>query len=253
MTIALLRKNGDLIWLDAVTQFSEKFSGTVSSHPLESGNVISDHTTINNRIFTLQGVVSDADFNLNRPDIPQGSGSSGELWKINNKQFINNTPVTSFVEINSGPVISKLIPESIAQIQKTTVPIVLFPTTEKIKVMLKIRDEFITAQQNAEEISVVEFRDDDIYRVVDQCIITSMDFSEQVDGGDALYVSLTLEQVRYATVKKTTIKKVANKGRKAAKAVTKTDTTTNDDAVKMKVSLKETMAAGVNRLLGVFK
>lgn len=224
MTYAVLRANGDLIWFDAITQFSERYTGTVSAHPLESGNVVNDHTTINNLEMQLSGIISDADFNLSRPTITDDDARD---WHINNKQFVNNSPVSTTVEISSKPGISKFLPESISQFLVPTQPVVMVPDYDRPKFAARIKDELTFIQTSAENFSLVDFQYGRIWRVIDNCVLTSLDFTETPENGDALFPVMTIVQARYATTRSVTIA-VSNKGRKNAKATARTEKTGDD-------------------------
>ncbi|QNR53869.1 hypothetical protein phiK7A1_081 [Pseudomonas phage phiK7A1] len=211
MTIAVLRNNGDLIWFDAILQFSEKYTGQVSSHPLESGNVISDHTVINNLTMTLQGIISDADFNMTRPTI---TDSDAENWHISNKQFVNNSPVEDAVVIKYKPGVSSYLPDSIAQFITPASPVVEVPMNNRPMAALGIKDRLTQMQRLAETFSLVDFHGNKIWRVLDNCVITSLDFTEVAEAGEAIFPNMTIEQCRFATTITAKIPKVVNKGRK---------------------------------------
>lgn len=211
MTIAVLRANGDLIWFDAITSFSERYAGTVSSHPLESGNVISDHTTINNLVMTLSGIISDADFNMTRPTI---TDSDANNFHISNKQFVNNSPVEKPVVINFKPGIGQYLPDSIAKFLTPSTPDVQVPDYNRPMAALGIKDRLTDMQRKAESFSLVDFHGDKIWRVLRDCVITSLDFTENVESGEAIFPNMTIEQCRYATTKTEKIPKAVNKGRK---------------------------------------
>lgn len=209
MTIAVLRENGDLIWFDAILQFSERYTGTVSSHPLESGNVISDHTTINNLVMTLSGIISDADFNMSRPNITDADANN---WHISNKQFVNNSPIDTPVVIRYKPGINKYLPESVAQFIPPAQPEIELVEYNRPLAGIGIKDRLTLMQRNAENFSLVDFHGDKIWRVLDNCVITSLDFTETPETGQAVFPVMTIEQARYATSEKTRI--AINKGRK---------------------------------------
>lgn len=224
MTIAILRDNGDLIWFDAIKEFRERYTGAVSPHPLESGGVVTDHTTTNNLVIDLSGIISDADFNLSRPTITDDDSRD---WKINNKQFVNNAPVTSYTTITMEPSISKFLPESIAQFVGTTAPSVVVPDSTRPKFATKIQTELTqmaggilgladaNGRPKAQEVfSLVDFRDGRIWRVIENCVMTSLEFAEDPTTGDAIFPVMTIERVKFATTKSTTVPKQAKKGRK---------------------------------------
>lgn len=49
----------DTISIDAITEFSESYSATATSHPVETGTPLTDNLIKNNDKFTVSGVVSD--------------------------------------------------------------------------------------------------------------------------------------------------------------------------------------------------
>lgn len=207
MTIAIKRTNGDLIWFDAVVGFGRQFSGSVSKHPLETGSVITDHTTIDNEIITLNGVLSDADFNLNRPLI---DSQQAMTYGLQNKQFVNNTPVTSRdasgtplyqnVTIDEGNNLARFLPESIGQFFGTNKPTVEVTAPEKVKLALTVADDLIAMHKNREEFELINFGDDKkIREIFSNCVMTGLNFSEDPDSGTAVYPNMVIERVKYAT------------------------------------------------------
>lgn len=226
MTIAILKANGDLIWFDAITTFSERYAGNLTAHPLERGGIVNDHVTIENIEITLNGIISDADFNLDRPVITDDDGRD---WKINNKEFVNNSPVLSTVQIGYTPGLSRFLPESASQFITPDDPVVTVVDAPRPKFAVLIKDELTAIQRNAENFSLVDFQDGRIWRVIDNCVLTSLDFTETPDSGDAVYPLMTIKVARYATTKAVVIKRVMNKGRKSLPAV-KRETKAGDDA-----------------------
>ncbi|QNO00515.1 hypothetical protein phiPsa347_077 [Pseudomonas phage phiPsa347] len=60
MSIVIRRNNGDILWFDAITQYDVNYTATVTKHPVASGGFISDHTTTDNVILNISGILSDA-------------------------------------------------------------------------------------------------------------------------------------------------------------------------------------------------
>lgn len=214
MSIAILRANGDLIWFDAISQFSERYTGTLSAHPLEKGNVVNDHTTINNIEINLSGIISDADFNLTRPSITDDDALN---WKINNKQFVNNSPVDTTVSIEYKPGLNQFLPESIAQFITPAQPVVIVPDYDRPKFAARIKDELTQMQRTAENFSLVDFQNGRIWRVIDNCVMVSLDFTETPESGDAIYPVMAVHVARYVDTRSVKIP-VINKGRKTSSA-----------------------------------
>ena len=208
MTIAIKRQNGDLIWFDAVTSFSRQLTGSVTKHPLETGAVVTDHTTTDNEIIQMSAVLSDFDFNLYRPVInPQDALYLG----LTNKQFVNNTPITSAngtegalynnITIEPAPGFAENLPESIGQFFGTNAPIVsLDPRTPgKVKPALSVQEDLISIFESKEEFSLLSFYDETLRETFNNCVFTALNFAEDPDSGDAVYPIMTIERVNYAT------------------------------------------------------
>lgn len=224
MSYAVLRANGDLIWFDAITQFSERYTGTLTAHPLERGGVVNDHTTINNIEINLAGIISDADFNLTRPTITDDDATN---WKINNKQFVNNSPVDSVVTIDYKPGINQFLPESISQFITPPVPVVNVPDFDRPKFAARIKDELTFMQRSAENFSLVDFVNGRIWRVIDNCVLVSLDFTETPESGDAIYPIMQIHVARYVDTRMVKLA-IRNKGRKTTKAVVRPETKGDD-------------------------
>lgn len=216
MTIAIKRNNGNLIWFDAVTSFDRRFSGAVSKHPLESGSVLTDHTTVENEVISLSGVWSDADFNINRPTIDQ---QQGELWGVTNKQFVNSTPSVGGIVISDDDTITPFLPEVVGQFVKTSAPKVYMPpASSKVRPAESLKSEVIEMFNSREDFTLLDFQRGIIKDAYTNCVITSLDFAESPDSGNAVYPVFTIERVKYAYISNVQIQKkpVASKVKKQA-------------------------------------
>lgn len=74
----LIRPNGDRLFIDAAVSVNRQFPNRVTSHPVEDGTDISDHVVNDPRVFSIEGVISDAAFQLDADNdpIPGGPGRS---------------------------------------------------------------------------------------------------------------------------------------------------------------------------------
>lgn len=248
MTVAIKRDNGDLFWFDTVLSFNRQLTGSVSKHPLEDGAVITDHTTIDNEIITLNGVLSDADFNLNRPIISQ---PRAELFGITDKEFVNNTPITrARVEAGSTEEIlynniliedtdglARFFPESIGQFFGTNVPSVTFDprTPDKVRPATAVQAVLVTMFNDRESFTLLNFVGGQLEDAFDNCVMTSLGFPEDAESGDAIYPNITIERVKYAVSTSVRINKQVSPdiAKKAASQQNKgkqtTPTTSKDD------------------------
>jgi hypothetical protein len=188
MTVAIKRAKGDIIWFDAVLQFNRQNSASVSKHPLETGSYITDHTTTENPIITISGVITDVDFNIQRPKVEK------------EKQFVNNKPLpNNIVTVESdGGKYKEFLPESISQFFEDQPPHVNINPITRPKTAEAIEDDLIQIWKDKEAVTLMEFKGSVAKERYDNCIITNLTFNESSDSGDALWPSITLEQVAYA-------------------------------------------------------
>lgn len=61
-TVLLFPERNAYLVIDSTPRFSEKFSGKVTSHPVDSGSKVSDHHVTDNPKLQIEGVISDAGF-----------------------------------------------------------------------------------------------------------------------------------------------------------------------------------------------
>jgi len=207
MTVAIKRENGDLIWFDAILSFGRQLSGSVSKHPLETGAVLTDHTTIENEVISFSGLITDADFNLHRPLIDAATATQFDLI---NKQFVNNTPVASTpnggalinnILINETSSLIRFLPESVGQFFDSKAPSVsLNPQTPtKVISAANVQARLIDIFNQRENFILLSFDSNKIIDSFDNCVMTSLNLQEDPDSGDAVYPIITIERVTYAT------------------------------------------------------
>lgn len=242
MTIAIRRDNGDILWFDAIEGFDEVLSSTVTKHPVATGGFVADHITKDNPRFTLRGILSDADFNFQRPQLGDYNTAvrtvgleqdTVEFPTFTKKQFVNNSPTNSPVSINSNKnVFKSFLPESIAQFTSTSIPEVVVTEQPKAKSASAVRLDLVHMRDFKETFTLVDFEDNLIRRSWPSCVFTSLSFSETPDGGDAraLFPVMEIEQVTFTTVENVKVKvKAINKGRQPGKP-SKRDTKPGDSA-----------------------
>lgn len=220
MTIAIRRSNGDILYFDAIEGFGEQYQGQTSKHPLGSGAFVTDHYVIENPRFSLKAVLSDADFNYNRPQLTSDD-SAYEGWQsVTAKQYVNNTPTNSPVSINSNVnVFKSFLPESISQFTATSIPEVVVTEQPKVRSAQAIKIQMIAMQEQKEVFALVDFNDNLIRKSYPNCIFTALSFNEDPETGDALFPVMEIEQVTFAQVKNIKVKiKTTNKGRQQTNA-----------------------------------
>lgn len=253
MTIAIRTSQSDLFWFDAILQMSKTYQNTITKHPVENGRKVSDHTIRENTQFSFNGVLTDADFNMDRPQIRLGNYTGDELAEeVKYKQFVNNTPVTvsPTIEFGSSPL-AGLLPASITQFLGDNTPKVTLTERELAKPADAVGRALEAIRDNAELFELIEYKHDGTYRIFENCQITSLTFSQDPDSGDALYPQITAEQVRYTTSKKTTLPasmrtKAAKKtslGKQSTTSTTPTNRTVERDRSAAKQLGKDNEAA----------
>lgn len=232
MTIAILRENGDVLWFDAITKFDEQYTANVTRHPIATGGLISDHTIIDNTRFSFSGILSDADFNLNRPDLTRNATLQENLVTTA-KQFVNNTQtnVPVAIESNRPPAYQRFLPETVAQYTRSKIPTVVMTPQPKAKEAVSVRRELIEMFEKKERFILLDLNTNLVNRQWDNCVMTSLSFNESPETGDALFPNINIERVQYVDIEKVQIKirTPPNKGRKAG-TTTSADTKPGDNA-----------------------
>lgn len=249
MTIAIRTSQSDLFWFDAILQLSKSYQNTITKHPVESGRKVSDHTVRENTQFSFSGVLTDADFNMDRPQIRLGNYTGDELAEeVKYKQFVNNTPVTvsPTIEFGAAPL-AGLLPASVTQFLGNNTPTVTLTERELAKPAEAVGRALEAIRDNAELFELIEYKHDGTYRIFENCQITSLTFTTEPDSGDALYPQITAEQVRYTDSKKTTLPasmrtKAAKKTSLGKQATTATDTSKNPNVAERDMSASKQTA-----------
>ena len=100
-------QDGGLIYCDAVTSYTQNYSGQVSKHPIDSGGLVTDHYIKSNPIFTIGAVITGVDISTGTYLIQDLDGNS----PYNSNQAPNAVSVNS----TDQSVLKKFIPDSIGQ------------------------------------------------------------------------------------------------------------------------------------------
>lgn len=212
MTIALKIGDDDtqvkaFIYLDAVTMYTRTMSGKVTSHPVDSGVNISDHFISNNQKFQLEGVITAADI----------TGIS-DLVRIGNDKPMNARSRPTQPTISGADESLKYVPEGAKQffqqgsptVQVTNANVeVSLPEIEEILNILMTATYYNEADKRWRNKMVTtvlyEMDGNNFANAKTDLVITDVSFREDADGGDALFISLSLEKVRFVTLNQTEI------------------------------------------------
>lgn len=195
------RQLSGLLFLDAVTSYDKSWSGSVTEHPVESGVSISDHYISRNPTFTIEGVFSGVDIS----PIP---------WSIQVDGFtpLNANPPPTHVSVNNvGAGLLKWLPDSVTQFLPNSSPTIIGSTERRdsrkdIEELLEtiMNGVYINEETNRWEnrmtlSTIYETDMGQLGKSYPDVVMTGYSVSEGVDSGEGMFVTLTFEQVRFAT------------------------------------------------------
>lgn len=253
MSIVIRRGNGDIMWFDAITQYGLTYQSSVTKHPVATGGYVSDHTTNENLIININGILTDADFNINRPqnlgklstfDLGHESVDENGLYKPTDKQYTTNSGAIKPVTIESGSSINKLLPEVIAQFTKDTIPVAVVTPQDRVKTARAVKRELVSMRNNREEFQVLELLDDFVIETYGPCIFTNLTFREDDTTGDGVFPDMTIEEVVFTDLREVAVKiKTANKGRKSGTTTKKKETEVPPDNAPQSNTKKDASSA----------
>lgn len=224
MTYAIRRNNGDVLFFDAITSIEEAYTAQITKHPLSDGSLISDHTIVENKKFTLRAVLTDADFNYDRPEVQDSREG------VADKQFVNSTETLVPVVIKSdAPKWKSFLPEVVSQFTSSTIPTVTVTPQDKVKAAAAVKEDLIQMLHTKESFSLHDIQS--TYRIWNNVVMTGLSFTEDANTGEGLFPVIQMEQASYTDVESVTIKlrTVPNKGRKTGETETR-PTKPEDDA-----------------------
>lgn len=200
-----------MLYFDAITVYSQNYSGQVSKHPVDGGSPITDHFIKQNPVFTISGVFSTDDISMGTTLITDGDGN----YPLNTREAPTAVSVTS----TDLSALGKLLPDSIGQFlsdQSPDVTIDLARTdlTDQIREALIQRLDGVKYNEKTQQfdsfiqlVQLYEFTGSVLKRIIPRLVITNLAFREDANSGNALFCDITFEQVTFAYLKKTAIPK----------------------------------------------
>lgn len=222
-----------LIYFDAVTQYGRDFSGQVSSHPLANGTQISDHYTRQNPKYNLSAVISGVDINTWTYLVQDTEG----LIPLNT---YDNEPV-SITAPNEGMV--KFLPDVIGQFFEPEDAEIRFDqartdqTPRVQESLIRLMEGFVYDpatdfwRSNAQLVSLFEFDGILLKNIIPNLVVTSMRLQEDTNSGDALIVSMALEQVTFSYLQRVRLEqKIATQFADQAAAESRTSNADSTEA-----------------------
>jgi hypothetical protein len=170
------QSTSDIITLSCVTSFDESYTGSVSSHPIESGSTITDHVTSDNDKFKVSGVVSDYDFLNPSKDLAL------EDVSLSKEGFPDASRSESTSRFANGLLDSGLI----------DVP-------DKYRAEY-IKRRLIDIRKNSLLVTILEYPDSGELVQHTNCILTSLSFKEDENSGYAVYPDMAFEKINVVQV-----------------------------------------------------
>jgi hypothetical protein len=184
------------IYFDAVTVYNRTFQSAVSKHPISDGNVISDHTTSENQMISFTGIISDSDLESNRP-MPY---TDADKYYV----VLDSAAGITQVKVVSEKSVTDFLPSSITQFLSNSVPEIEMQQSGELR-QKDMRNSLLAARNSRELVTLVEYDHGVESNVHTNLAITGLSFDENADSGDALFVAISLEEVKYVSLSKATI------------------------------------------------
>lgn len=201
-------KDSGFLYFDAVTAYTQTYSGKVTSHPIDGGGLITDHFSKDNSKFTVSGVFSGADINT----------WSYLIQDLQNNSPFNTSQPPSTVEVSAGANgLIPFLPDVVGQLFGSQTPTVTMdqsredPTAQVRNFLIellqgeKYNEQKQTFESNIQIVQLYEYEGLLLKRIISNLVITNLVFKEDVNSGLALYADVQFEQVRFVEQKKTTI------------------------------------------------
>lgn len=245
-------QSGGFLYFDAITSWNRSFTGNTTKHPVDSGGNVTDHYINNNPVFTMSAVISGTDLSIST------SSLQNELGDI--PYNARTAPSEVVVGSEDQSLLMRFIPNVINQFLPDTIPDIVMDdfrgdTSEDIQ-------DILTNLQSGEGYNQLTGQFETLIRPVvlyetngflslvrklpadnnSYLVITSINFREDAESGQALYADITLERVRFANLKKvqlppdlvqTPVKKKAASKKSLGKCdSTQKDTSTSTDTSK---------------------
>lgn len=186
------------IYFDAVTEYSRSYTGQVTSHPIANGAVINDHYVRENPVFRVQAVISGVDIT-----------TWTSLLRSIEDEAVYNYYSNSPVSIDENSDFTSLIPESIGQFFQRDTPDVEMDQsrtdlTEQVEAMLiQLMEGFVEDRDtgqiktNIQTVSLYNFDGLNIKNIIDNLVITNLNFTENANTGTGLFFDITFTKVNF--------------------------------------------------------
>jgi len=192
-----------IIYFDAVLSYGRGFKGTLTSHSIGSGGKVSDHFIRDNPVYNINGIISAADISIGKTFITDDEGSYPDN--------VDPRDIPAVQIKNNGNSIISLLPSSISSFFVDAGSSVSVSGQERKETLNNIRTllETFFAKDGITLMTLLEYKGNtlDKNRIIPNLVMTSLDFKEDANSGDALYIDVTLEQASFTEIETTTISK----------------------------------------------
>ena len=202
-------EGGGFVFFDAITVSTENYTGQVTKHPIASGASISDHFIRQNPIFSMSTVITGYDISMNSYLIQDLVG--------NTPYNVSVAPTAVSVTSTDDSVLKQFIPDSIGQFLSSSVPEIIVDGP-RLQTLDTVKDAIVGLMAgvifnekkgkfvpNIQLVRLFEYDGTLLKKIINNLVITSMVFREDVNSGEGLFCDLTFEQVTFATLKKTVL------------------------------------------------
>jgi hypothetical protein len=203
--IAIKSQEGDVVFFDVVTRYSQSFRSQLTQHPVDGAGTVSDHVVKQNPQVTLSGIISGADFNQSKP---QNLSEEQRNRLQVGASVIDPASIASIIEIKSEDGALNLLPGSVSQFTSNSVP-----TIENLSEGRGNEKDVFTLlkgySDRKEAVNIYEFDDvgegmtivDELPEKPSQRVyITNLSKDETAQQGDALTVNMTFQIATVTTL-----------------------------------------------------
>jgi len=195
------------VYFDAVTAYSRSFSGSVTKHPIDAGASVVDHFVKESPVITLSAVITGV-------DVSTGSFNIRDLEGSNTPYNVRQAPDPVVVSSTDNSMLAKLIPASVGQFLPDNEPDVTLADARS-SVLSQIRSQLedlivgvrispVTGrfENNINIVKLYEYDGTTLTKVINNLVVTAINFTESPDSGEGLYCDITLEQVQFAVTRR---------------------------------------------------
>lgn len=211
-------ESSGFLFFDAVTVYTQNYSGKLTQHPIDGSGLISDHFVRSNPVITISAVITGV-------DISTGTFLISNPENTETPYNAQVAPAATSVNSTDGSLLRQFIPNSISQFLPDTVPEVVMADSRD-NILEDIRDMLIrlvysgkkyndiTQQFDSviQSVKLYEYQGNVIVRQLpafenEHLVITDVTFKEDANSGFALYCDIRFEQVEFVSLQKTVIPK----------------------------------------------